>query len=168
MRDLACEDATPQQQWVHELDHAFREVFSLLAGRTCVPVHHPHEQASADASHLFKAGIPIVAEVAFSGTLLGVFVLTLARHSAKDLTRTLLNASPSTPLPDALLFDTVGELCNMVAGSWKARLAAPLSGCNLSPPTLPKASTLPRNLRLNLSRIYAFASHLLLVELRLA
>lgn len=153
---------------MQQLDCASQEVFHRLAGSTCVPVPEMCVQEPAGASRLISLGLPIVAEVAFSGSLLGVCVLSLAPHSARDLTRTLLNAPLSTPFEDSLLFDTVGEVCNMIAGSWKGRLAAPFSGSALSPPIAPKASTRPRYTRLNLSRVYSFASHLLLVELSLA
>lgn len=101
-----------------QLDAAVEEVFEAMLGMVCRP-----EPASADT------GRGIVASVAFAGPLEGECRLRLTREAALAVTAELMGVTD-----EALAFDTVGELCNMIAGSWKSRLPGAESACALSVP----------------------------------
>ena len=104
-------------EWITELDAAVSEVFSLMLGRRCQPDLRYADLSGYEAS------------VGFSGTLRGSCTVRLDYDAARSLTEELTGeASPADCL------DTVGELCNMIAGSWKSRLPGDASACKLSIP----------------------------------
>ncbi len=136
---------------LQQLDAAVAEVFSLMLGHICSPtptclIPHPG----------------FIASIAFSGTLTGICALHLGLASAGELASDLTGEPP--PPDSALPADTVGELCNMIAGSWKSRLPPPYAACHLSTPTVIPAP-LPQQ---TATRAYRFATHCLTLELTLA
>jgi chemotaxis protein CheX len=46
-----------------------------------------------------------------------------------------LLGTPSEP-HDPMVDDAIGELCNMIAGGWKSKLASPDSNCSISTPAV--------------------------------
>lgn len=162
-----------QSEYVYQLDGAICEVFQLVTGRVCMPCEEMPPMNVTDILRSLGGKAVIAAQVNFSGPLTGVCVLYLSRRSAAELTMELMDAPVTTALPDKLLFDTAGELCNMVAGSWKSRLALPLSCCNLSPPAavtaLGESAEVGSEeyIRPGLFRTYSFTPHTLLAQLSL-
>ena len=137
----------PPDPFSHLLDDAVSEVFDLMLSFPCTPA-------------LPSASRPpgFTASVQFSGSLTGSCAVHLDVASANLLTTHLTGQPPEPDSP--LLADIVGELCNMIAGSWKSRLAPPLASCHLSPPTI--AATVSPALY---NRAYQFDQHYLNLEL---
>ena len=147
--------SVPESLVVH-LDEAVREVFDLMLSRPCTPSARDPEPMAG-----------LTALVQFSGTLNGACAIHLELGSADELTEHL-TGEPPTP-GSALPADMVGELCNMIAGMWKSRLAPPMASCHLSSPTV--ARTCPAETEAEAStvtRTYQFAPHWLTLQLTLA
>lgn len=105
------------------LDEAVGEVMLMMLQLACEP---------GDLGETLIS--PISAEVTFAGAMQGSCVVRLATGCAAWLT-TLLVGDPSEPHVE-LVRDTVGELCNMIAGGYKNRLCALLAGSTLSVPRI--------------------------------
>lgn len=161
-------EAKVQSEYLQQLDGAIHEVFQLVTGRVCIPCEAMQPVDVTGTLKSLGGRDAIAARVNFSGSLTGAYVLYLSRRSAVELTMEFMDVTPTTSLPDHLLFDTVGELCNMIAGSWKSRLAPPLSCCNLSPPAPVTELGDPGDcIRPGLFRTYRFTPHTLLAQLSL-
>jgi chemotaxis protein CheX len=100
--------------FVEELTAATGEVFRTMVSR--------HVQAGApivgDSSRP-RAGV--VGTVAFAGTTSGLVVLSSGLETATSITAAMLGIEPASlrgELPDA-----IGELTNMIAGSFRTRMA---------------------------------------------
>ena len=137
-----------------QLDDAVSEVFELMLNRTCIP---------APCCLALKPGL--TALVRFSGALAGDCTVHLDLSSAGDLTEQLTGEYPlpGSPLPA----DAVGELCNMIAGSWKSRLEPSLAACQLSSPTICIGANSIESLA-TITRTYRFHPHCFTLQLSLA
>ena len=141
-----------------QLDEAVAEIFLLMLGMPCYPSSHKPPEPTPVSPGL-------AATVVFSGTLHGLCLLTVTEECARTLTLSLIGPSAT---PD-LHADTAGELCNMIAGSWKSRLAPLLANCTLSPPcvlAIPPAPALAPCTH-TLNRVYTFAESSLALTLAL-
>jgi chemotaxis protein CheX len=103
---------------IHQLDAAVAEVFQMMLGRSCQP-----QECVASERSGFNA------EVLFSGTMRGQCSIHLDEQTAGQLTAELIGFEGSDESAD-----TVGELCNMIAGGWKSRLKEERASCGLSSP----------------------------------
>lgn len=137
-----------------QLDDAVAEVFALMLDQSCAPASLHVERPSG-----------FTAKVAFSGSLEGNCALHLDLRSAGELAETLTGepAGPDSALPA----DTVGELCNMIAGSWKSRLDPHRSACQLSPPVVTEGEQ-ELSAERTIVRSYQFNGHCLTLELWLS
>jgi chemotaxis protein CheX len=142
------------QKLLQQLDDAVAEVFSLMLDRPCAP-----------ALVCLRRDSGFTASVAFSGSLEGNCALHLDLSSAGELAEELTGdpAGPDSDLPA----DTVGELCNMIAGSWKSRLDANRSACMLSSPIVTEGRPAV-SAEQTIVRSYQFREHCLTLELRLS
>jgi chemotaxis protein CheX len=112
-----------QQDWVPLLDTAAREVFELMLGS---PLTMPAtvEEASLDTT----------AMVGLAGKLCGVLSVRCSGKAAALMTSKMLRVDLDKVGPE--VSDALGEVCNMVAGNFKNRIAGLAEGCMLSPPTV--------------------------------
>ena len=136
-----------------QLDDIVAEVFSVMLDRECAPA------AATGSPH---ADDLLSAWVLFSGSLEGTCAVHVESQCAGELAEQLMGAAlePGSDLPA----DTVGEICNMIAGSWKSRLAPEMAVCTLSAPTV--ATGLRHGERsASLSRFYRFAEHTFMLEM---
>ena len=74
-----------------------------------------------------------VMHICLSDPLNGASSLYIDLRFAQQLTSDLLQ-KPLPEIPNVMVIDTVGELCNMITGSWKARQPPDLAISKLSPP----------------------------------
>jgi chemotaxis protein CheX len=98
-----------------ELSDATREVFRTMVFREVV--EGPRAENSA-----IVAGANVVATVAFAGKTSGLVAVHTTLEAAQEITAAMLGIQPAevdTELPDA-----IGELANMIAGSFRTRMAA--------------------------------------------
>lgn len=138
------------------LDDAVEEVFRLMTGTCCLPVGEcPVEERET-----------ISAVIGLAGAMSGICVLssgeTVALRMAETLTGAAMHGLSET------VKDAVGEICNMVAGAWKARQPALASECMLSTPTVVTGTNYQlHNQRpeFRIERYYSFEEHSFAVTL---
>lgn len=143
------------QDAISQLDSTVADVFSRMLAFTCTPV----QQAPPPTPSC------LTATVDFSGQSEGFCALQVEPAGAAKLTLRLTGVQDRED-SDPLLADTVGELCNMIAGNWKSRHAPPPGSFTLSPPCITTGST--SQLLPGLTRCYVFERHTLTIRLNLA
>jgi chemotaxis protein CheX len=78
--------------------------------------------------------VDFTAVVGLAGSLCGVMVLRASSKSARRMAARMLGSDEVDMGGDVQ--DAFGEVCNMIAGSFKARIAGLADGCALSVPTV--------------------------------
>jgi chemotaxis protein CheX len=111
------------EAWVPILEVATREVFELMLGCQLTVPATP-EDAPAE----------VTAMVGLAGQLCGVLGVRCSRKAATLMTSKMLGVEPDKVGPE--MSDALGEICNMVAGNFKNKIAGLAEGCMLSPPTV--------------------------------
>ncbi len=111
------------QKWAPLLETATREVFDLMLSSQLT-----------EAVTFESSGMNVTAMVGLAGQLCGVITVRCESKAAA------LMASKMLGLPldkvGAQFSDAVGEVCNMVAGNFKNKIAGLAEGCMLSPPSV--------------------------------
>jgi chemotaxis protein CheX len=116
-------DSGSHKTWIPLLEVAAREVFELMLGcQLTVPV------ATEDAI------LDITSMVGLAGTLSGLLSVRCQGKAAALMTSKMLGVELDKVGPE--MSDALGEVCNMVAGNFKNKIAALAEGCMLSPPTV--------------------------------
>jgi chemotaxis protein CheX len=110
--------------WRVVLTAAAKEVFLMMVG---AELSIPQEANPAVLSEV--AGM-----VGLAGELCGVLTVRCGRASAGKIACQMLGVAESEAAAQAT--DAVGEICNMVAGSFKAKIAGLEDKCMLSVPTV--------------------------------
>ena len=109
---------------VNRLDSAVSEVFETMLERSCDPLDGEVDTVEDK----------IVARIQFTGAVDGECLLYASQATASVTAEVLLGtvSEPHDPMVD----DAIGELCNMIAGGWKNKLASPDSSCAISVPAV--------------------------------
>jgi chemotaxis protein CheX len=81
-----------------------------------------------------EAGTDVTAMVGLAGQLCGVLCVRCDGKAAALMTSKMLGVDLDKVGPDVA--DALGEVCNMVAGNFKNKIAGLAEGCLLSPPTV--------------------------------
>lgn len=109
--------------WIPLLETATREVFELMLGsQLTLP--------SADEAPSNE----VTAMVGLAGQLCGVLSVRCGGKAAALMTSKMLGVPLDKVGAD--VSDALGEVCNMVAGNFKNKIAGLAEGCMLSPPTV--------------------------------
>jgi chemotaxis protein CheX len=111
------------ENWIPLLEMAAREVFELMLG--C------HLTAPAIVE---ETSLEFTAMVGLAGQLCGLLSVRCQETAAALMTAKMLGVELDKVGPD--LSDALGEVCNMVAGNFKNKIAGLAEGCMLSPPTV--------------------------------
>ena len=106
------------------LELAAREVFSLMLGVELASVSEP----------VSEEGLTITSMVGLAGTLCGLLSLRCSTQSAALMASKMLGADVAGNGDQVQ--DAIGEVCNMVAGNFKNKIAGLGDGCQLSVPTV--------------------------------
>jgi chemotaxis protein CheX len=113
-----------QQRFTQALGSAAAEVFEVMVG---TPLH-PSEQV----------GLPRFADytamIGLAGDLCGVLSFRCSLESAARIAGKMLGIDEQSS--EECIRDALGEICNMVAGSFKAQVADVAQQCMLSVPTV--------------------------------
>src|SRR5258705_2128216 len=104
-----------EPQFVTELSDATREVFRTMVFRE-VTEGAPTERAAV------QPGANVVATFAFAGKTSGLVAFFTKQKTAYEITAAMLGIEPAEV--DGELPDAIGELANMIAGSFRTRMAA--------------------------------------------
>lgn len=119
---MAAGQAEETARWEVYLDRAAGEVFSTMAGVSCVPA----EAVPAAGQETISVVIGL------AGALSGSLVLRAGRRAAERMAERLTGGEAEP----AIVRDAVGEVGNMIAGAWKGLDPKLSSGCLLSTPTV--------------------------------
>jgi len=111
------------EKWIPLLELATREVFDLMLSCQLSAAGAEPEQPRN-----------ITSMVGLAGQLCGVLTLRCDSKSATLMTSKMLGVAPDEV--GGQLSDAIGEICNMVAGNFKNKIAGLGDGCMLSPPTV--------------------------------
>jgi chemotaxis protein CheX len=111
------------ENWAALLEVATREVFALMLGCQLTVA------ATADESTQ-----DVTAMVGLAGQLCGVLSVRCSGKAAALMTSKMLGVALDKVGSEVA--DALGEVCNMVAGNFKNKIAGLAEGCLLSPPTV--------------------------------
>jgi chemotaxis protein CheX len=114
---------TIQQQFPAELDRAVQDVFGTMLGVDCSPEEEPRKSEPESFSVL----------IGLAGVISGSCMLRADKTSSHYIASLLTGTEGSS---EAMVKDALGEVCNMVAGTWKRSVPELSSMCMLSPPTV--------------------------------
>lgn len=159
------------EETIQQLDDAVSEVFSMMLNRDCTPgrcdVQSPRAVTTLQVLPREDSGC-VSAEVHFSGSMRGSCSIYLAERSAAVITAELLGEESS--MQGSLAEDATGELCNIIAGSWKSRQAEAGAACSISSPRVESGQTCApgsssSDAQGSVSRTYRFTDHCLRLDL---
>jgi len=111
------------ENWIPLIEVAAREVFELMLGCQL------SIEATADESDL-----GVTSMVGLAGQLCGLLSIRCNEKAATLMTSKMLGVALDQVGPE--VSDALGEICNMVAGNFKNKIAGLSDGCMLSPPTV--------------------------------
>ena len=111
------------KDWLPVLDLATREVFeTMLASQLTTPA-----STSTDS-------LNVTAMARLAGMLCGVMSVRSEKKAATLMASKMLGVDLDKVGPE--IADALGEICNMVAGNFKNKIAGLGDGCMLSPPSV--------------------------------
>jgi len=111
------------ESWIPLLDTSVREVFELMLGSS-LTVPAIVENTKLDVTSM----------VGLAGQLSGVLTVRCGQKAAALMASKMLGVPLEAA--SAEVADALGEICNMVAGNFKNKIAGLADGCMLSPPTV--------------------------------
>jgi chemotaxis protein CheX len=111
------------EDWLPVLELATREVFDLMLGCQLTM-----------AAAVEESTLDVTAMVGLAGQLCGVFSVRCAGKAAALMASKMLGVTEDKVGSEVA--DALGEVCNMVAGNFKNKIAGLAEGCILSPPTV--------------------------------
>jgi chemotaxis protein CheX len=117
------ENPNVHEGWSSVLEVAVREVFELMLGCRLTACEGTAEEP-----------LDITAMVGLAGQLCGVMSLQCSAKSSAIMASKMLGVEPDQIGPEVC--DAFGEICNMVAGNFKNKIAGLGEGCLLSVPTV--------------------------------
>jgi chemotaxis protein CheX len=119
-----AESGNRREYWAPLLELSAQEVFALMLG--------DHLDIAPEPSS--PAGLDVTAMVGLAGSLCGLLTLRCSSKSAALMASKMLGLDGASA--NAQMEDAVGEVCNMVAGNFKNKIAGIADGCKLSVPTV--------------------------------
>jgi chemotaxis protein CheX len=141
---------------IEYVDASVREVFSMMYGFEIEAIQIPDTDQSL-------CGLDErTAIVGFSGMMRGSFQVRISSMAARSIASAMLGGVPVEENGNSI-DDTMGELCNMIAGGWKNGIPI-FSECTLSPPTVISGRDYKIHIykpSVELWRIYKFDGHTL-------
>lgn len=117
-------NTVPRDNWQPLLELATCEVFEMMVGSRLKRVTDPDGAVVSE----------FTAMVGLAGSLCGVLSLRCSAESAGLIASKMLGIAPGDAQQES--WDATGEVCNMIAGNFKAKLAGLGNQCMLSVPTI--------------------------------
>jgi chemotaxis protein CheX len=110
------------------LENSVREVFATMLGVQCRGENgnHPRGEAGSESS--------VTAVVGFGGILSGACVFRCGAPAARQIAERMAGMEFDTV--DDIVKDAIGEICNMLAGTWKSKVPELAANCGLSVPAV--------------------------------
>lgn len=113
-----------RKSWMPILELAAREVFETMLG----------SQLTSSPDSFEEQLLDITSMVGLAGQICGVLTVRCTANSAVLMASKMLGVDASEAGPE--MGDAVGEVCNMIAGNFKNKIAGMGDGCMLSVPTV--------------------------------
>ncbi len=110
------------------LDESVREVFGTMLGVQC------RREASVGTLRHHEGEASVTAVVGFGGILSGACVFRCDDLAARQIAARMAGMDFDTV--DDIVKDAIGEICNMLAGTWKSRVPELSANCGLSVPAV--------------------------------
>ncbi len=112
-----------EENWLPVLELAVEEVFEIMLGSRVKPVATPGRMPDRE----------FTAMIGLAGALCGILTVCCSAKTAGQIAKKMLGdtANSAEEVGDAL-----GEICNMIAGNFKNKLAGTDERCMLSVPTV--------------------------------
>lgn len=104
--------------WISFVHDSLNEVFGMMLAMTATPCEG-------------KVTSEITSVVGLTGSLNGLFTISCSQAAGLKLAEAMLG----TPECEGQVLDALGEICNMLAGSFKSRIPSIGDTCMLSVPT---------------------------------
>jgi chemotaxis protein CheX len=120
----AIATAKEQEDWLPILELAIKEVFEIMLGSQVQP--------KADPEFKMAHG-EFTAMVGLAGALCGVLTVCCNAQTAGGIAKSMLG---DTAENEEQVADALGEICNMIAGNFKNKLAGTDERCMLSVPSV--------------------------------
>jgi chemotaxis protein CheX len=121
---ISADNSSSFEHWRVVLTEAVKEVFSMMVGaEVSIPEVDP---SSKDAD--------VTGMVGLAGQMCGVLSVRCSRNAAMRIASQMLGVPPAEAASHQS--DAVGEICNMVAGNFKAKIDGLQDKCMLSVPTV--------------------------------
>jgi len=149
----------PRSAWQGMLAETVMEVFSILVGAAVT---------TTDALPL--QAVQLTAVVGIAGAMRANFILRCSQQAATRLASQMLGISPDDPGSAKAASDALGEICNVLAGDFKAKIGYG-EACMLSVPTVVTGRDYhfrSRNTHERLELKVAYESDVLLTALEIA
>jgi chemotaxis protein CheX len=115
------------ENWLPLIELSATEVFDLMLGCK-LSISTGDENGMLDVTSM----------VGLAGELCGVLTVRCSGKAAALMASRMLGIDADKVGPEAS--DALGEVCNMVAGNFKNKIAGLADGCMLSPPTIIRGS----------------------------
>jgi chemotaxis protein CheX len=112
----------------NHLDDSVREVFETMFGVRC------RRRTDRDTPGADQTEVSVTAVVGFGGILSGACVLR-CEVPAACLIATCMTGMEFDNVDDTVK-DAIGEICNMLAGTWKSKIPELAANCGLSVPAV--------------------------------
>jgi CheY-specific phosphatase CheX len=112
-----------EENWLPILELAIQEVFEIMLGCQVNPM--------APSEH--KANAEFTAMVGLAGALCGILTVCCDANTARLIATRMLGDAASSEEQAA---DALGEICNMITGNFKNKLAGTDEQCMLSVPSV--------------------------------
>ena len=110
------------------LENSVSEVFETMLGVHCRRVD------GIEAIPKHEAAVSVTAVVGFGGILSGACVIRCNALAARTIAGRM--AGMEFEDVDDIVKDAMGEICNMLAGTWKSKVADLAANCGLSVPAV--------------------------------
>jgi chemotaxis protein CheX len=114
----------PGEEWSRLLEQATREVFEIMLA----------SQLSLSPDGKTIDGAALTGMVGLAGAACGVLSIRCSFATANKIAAKMLGQDAADS--DETIVDALGEVCNMVAGSFKAKVPGMADGCMLSVPSV--------------------------------
>jgi len=121
--DISFATRAHEENWLPILELAVEEVFEIMLGCRVKP--------APSSAHTVNG--EFTAMVSLAGALCGVLTIRCDAKTAHQVATSMLGDTADS---DQQVADALGEICNMIAGNFKNKLAGTDERCLLSVPTV--------------------------------
>ncbi len=121
--DISLVARAHEENWLPILELAVEEVFEIMVGSRVKPVKSSEHAVHAE----------FTAMVGLAGSLCGVVTVRCDAEAARRIAKSMLGDTADS---EQQVADALGEICNMITGNFKNKLAGADERCLLSVPTV--------------------------------